>query len=260
MERERLPIIEFESQATKIKTETPTTKTLVFDILDVGFNFYPGQYVMLRVPHPPTGEIPKRAYSIASPPTQKDRLELTIKRTLQGRASVVLTQEVKVGDRFKIKGPFKNREEEGYLQNLLGSGNDCPIPPVTLECMLEFEKEEEKEKVLALMRRFSSATRYAYKRLLEGVPDKEIEKRVAEKHKLNARYVKGRAKSLQKSWQVLSVALAVLRATACLEWCRDHSPLKRVLISGDEVAGGVSPSLPGQGTAAQNRCSFIHLG
>jgi predicted transposase len=56
--------------------------------------------------------------------------------------------------------------------------------------MLEFEKEEEKEKVLALMRRFSSATRYAYKRLLEGIADKEIEKRVAEKHKLNARYVK----------------------------------------------------------------------
>jgi len=61
---------------------------------------------------------------------------------------------------------------------------------ITLECMLEFEKEEEKEKLLALMRRFSSATRYAYKRLLEGVAEKDIEKRVAEKHKLNARYVK----------------------------------------------------------------------
>ena len=61
---------------------------------------------------------------------------------------------------------------------------------ITLEFTLEFEKEEEKEKVLALMRRFSSATRYAYKRLLEGVAEKEIEKRVAEKHKLNARYVK----------------------------------------------------------------------
>jgi IS605 OrfB family transposase len=74
--------------------------------------------------------------------------------------------------------------------------------------------------------------------------------------------VRGRAKSLQKSWQVLSVALAVLRATTCLEWCRDHSPLKRVLISGGwaRVAGGVSPSLPGQGTAAQNMCSFIHFG
>jgi predicted transposase len=104
------------------------------------------------------------------------------------------------------------------------------------------------------MRRFSSATRYAYKRLLEGVPDKEIEKRVAEKHKLNARYVKDRAKSLQKSWRVLSVALAF----SCLEWCGDHSPLKRVLISGDKVAGKGSPSLLGQGTVAQNRCSFIH--
>jgi IS605 OrfB family transposase len=77
----------------------------------------------------------------------------------------------------------------------IASGKNCSEEKthklyITLECMLEFEKEEEKEKVLALMRRFSSATRYAYKRLLEGVAEKEIEKRVAEKHKLNARYVK----------------------------------------------------------------------
>ncbi|MFZ8860373.1 MAG: IS200/IS605 family accessory protein TnpB-related protein [Thermocrinis sp.] len=73
--------------------------------------------------------------------------------------------------------------------------------------------------------------------------------------------MRGRAKSLQKSWRVLSVALAVLLAATCLEWCPDHSPLKRVLISGDwvRVAGKGSPSLPGQGTAASN-CSFIHFG
>ena len=70
--------------------------------------------------------------------------------------------------------------------------------------------------------------------------------------------MRGRAKSLQKSWQVLSVALAALRATTCLEWCRDHSPLKRVLISGDwvKVVGKGSPSIPGQGTAASN-CGFV---
>jgi len=61
---------------------------------------------------------------------------------------------------------------------------------ITLECMLEFEKDEEKEKVLTLMRRFSSAMRYAYKRLLEGISEKEIEKAIKEKHKLNTRYVK----------------------------------------------------------------------
>jgi IS605 OrfB family transposase len=73
--------------------------------------------------------------------------------------------------------------------------------------------------------------------------------------------MRGKAKSLQKSWRVLSVALVALLATTCLEWCRDHSPLKRVLISGDwaKVAGGVSPSLPGQGTTA-SPCSFIHFG
>jgi hypothetical protein len=66
----------------------------------------------------------------------------------------------------------------------------------------------------------------------------------------------------QKSWQVLSVALAVLPATTCPEWCRDHSPLKRVLISGGcvRVAGKGSPSLPGQGTAASNSGRYINLG
>jgi transposase, IS605 OrfB family, central region len=73
--------------------------------------------------------------------------------------------------------------------------------------------------------------------------------------------MRGRAKSLQKSWRVLSVALAVLLAATCLEWCRDHSPLKRVLISGDwaRVADKGSPSLPGQGTAA-SPCSSIQFG
>jgi IS605 OrfB family transposase len=71
--------------------------------------------------------------------------------------------------------------------------------------------------------------------------------------------VRGSTQVGQKSWRVLSVALAVLFATTCLEWCRDHSPLKRVLVSGDwaRVAGKGSPSFPGQGTAAQNMCSFV---
>jgi len=85
---------------------------------------------------------------------------------------------------------------------------------ITLECMLEFEKEEEKERVLALMRRFSSATRYAYKRLLEGIAEKEIEKRVAEKHKLNARYVK----------DAVLIAKQVLKS--CIE--RGQNPKKLV--------------------------------
>ena len=79
MENEKLPVIEFESQVIEIKTETPTTKTLVFDISDIDFNFYPGQYVMLQVPYPPTGEILKEVpnlrdnlYYLCGPPAFVD--------------------------------------------------------------------------------------------------------------------------------------------------------------------------------------------
>jgi hypothetical protein len=70
--------------------------------------------------------------------------------------------------------------------------------------------------------------------------------------------MRGRAKSLQKSWRILSVALAF----SCLEGFRNFSPLKRVILLGDwvGVACRVSPSFLGQGTAAQNMCSFIHFG
>jgi len=43
--------------------------------------------------------------------------------------------------------------------------------------------------------------------------------------------VRGRAQALQKSWQVLSVALAF----SCLESLRDFSPLKRVIFARDWV-------------------------
>jgi hypothetical protein len=43
---------------------------------------------------------------------------------------------------------------------------------ITLECLLEFETNENRDTVLDLMRRFSSAMRYAYKRLLESEKEK----------------------------------------------------------------------------------------
>jgi IS605 OrfB family transposase len=69
--------------------------------------------------------------------------------------------------------------------------------------------------------------------------------------------VRGEGISSQKSWQVLSVALAF----SCLEKSyRDFSPLKRVIVSGDwaGVARRLVPT-PGVGTAVPDGCSFIHF-
>ena len=59
---------------------------------------------------------------------------------------------------------------------------------VTLQCLLEFENKQDEKVVLDLMRRFSSAERYAYKRLLEGHKRKELKKNISRLFNINTRY------------------------------------------------------------------------
>ena len=125
----------------------------------------------------------------------------------------------------------------------------------------ELKKETNEYKKNALKGRIKRLREFLKLLLLYTQDSRKSEPATQQVANREMKPMRGRAKSLRKSWQVLSVALASLRVTTCLEWCRDHSPLKHVLISGDwvKVAGKGSPSLPGQGTAASN-CSFIRLG
>jgi len=59
---------------------------------------------------------------------------------------------------------------------------------VTVECLLAFNKDEDKGQVLALMRKFSSMVRFAYKRLLDGAERKELKKLLSRKYGINTRY------------------------------------------------------------------------
>lgn len=131
IELEKKPLVEFTAPVVEVREETPTTKTLVFDISGIDFDFYPGQYVMLKVPYPPTGEELRRAYSIASSPLQKDRLELTVKRKEGGKASVILTTQVREGDRFFIKGPYgKFFWTEGMSDSIVLIGAGSGVVPL----------------------------------------------------------------------------------------------------------------------------------
>jgi len=148
MELQKKPIREFTAQVVKVVQETPTTKTLVFDLSHTDFDFYPGQYVMLNVPY--EGELLKRAYSIASPPTRKGLLELTVKRTPNGRASVVLTEQTKEGDTFLIKGPYGKFvwvPQMGTDIVLMGAGSGI----VPLMCILRYIRDAHLEHVRAVL-------------------------------------------------------------------------------------------------------------
>jgi len=59
---------------------------------------------------------------------------------------------------------------------------------ITLQCLLEFSSNQDREVLLDLMRRFSAAERYAYKRLLEGHKRKELKKNISRLFDINTRY------------------------------------------------------------------------
>jgi IS605 OrfB family transposase len=83
-------------------------------------------------------------------------------------------------------------------------------------------------------------TLQSYLQSLQGLQSGKSEPVTQHPVNLWKEQVRGRDMSLQRSWRVLSVALAF----SCLEGFRDFSPLKRVIFSGDwaGVASRVSPS------------------
>jgi len=120
---------------------------------------------------------------------------------------------------------------------------------------IETEKNEyKKNKLRSDLRRLKGELRLLLRSLLDsGESESAAQQTVNRKMER----VRGRVQALQKSWQVLSVALAL----SCLESLRDLSPLKRVILVRDWVGAAkrASPSLPGQGTSVLNMYSFAQF-
>jgi len=77
---------------------------------------------------------------------------------------------------------------------------------LTLQCQLRFECQKDQEAVFQLMRRFSSAMRFAYRRLLEGRKDRDIIRSLYPLFGLNYLYAHGaltQAKAIMSSLKEL---------------------------------------------------------
>ncbi|NBW75817.1 MAG: flavodoxin [Sphingomonadaceae bacterium] len=95
-------------KVVQIVRETPTVQT--FRLADPGadrlpFDFLPGQFLQVEVT-PQAGKAVRRSYTIASSPTQRAYVELTVKREEQGAVSKFLHDQLKPGDLLKVTGPF----------------------------------------------------------------------------------------------------------------------------------------------------------
>ena len=94
------------AEISKVMQETPTVKTLRLK-LSKPMTFKPGQFIMIHETVTTNGkkEAVKRAYSIASPPSQKNWIEITFNIIPDGKLSPLLFKKKK-GEKLTISGPF----------------------------------------------------------------------------------------------------------------------------------------------------------
>ncbi len=89
----------------------------------IPFTFLPGQFLTLHIV--PRGIPTKRSYTIASTPSWRDRIEITVKREEHGLVSRWLHDELRIGDEVEIEAPngtfcFTGKETESVV--LIGGG------------------------------------------------------------------------------------------------------------------------------------------
>ena len=90
---------------------------------EIPFAYLPGQFLTLHIT--PAGIPTKRSYTIASTPTWRDRVEITVKRENRGLVSRWLHDELKVGEEVCIEAPngtfiFTGEQAENVV--LIGGG------------------------------------------------------------------------------------------------------------------------------------------
>lgn len=94
-----------EMTVTAIINETIDTKTirLAADI-PLLFHYQPGQFVTLHLNI--NGQDVNRSYSLASSPSRPFCIEITVKKTPGGLVSNWLHNQLRLGDRLRVKGPM----------------------------------------------------------------------------------------------------------------------------------------------------------
>jgi len=125
-----LPVADFAGTVSRIEDLTPTIKGVWVE-LDAPITFQAGQYVNLHIP----GEGNTRAFSIASAPAQKGEIELNIRRVPGGMGTGWVHEQLRVGERVKVSGPYgrfflresaHRASDLGYLFLAGGSGLSSP--------------------------------------------------------------------------------------------------------------------------------------
>lgn len=129
------PVDDYQGEVVAIESVTPTVKRVMIE-LDRPMVFQAGQYVNLQLP-----KIDKpRAFSLANAPSDGQRVELHIRLVPGGEATTYVHEQLAVGDRLELTGPYgrffvRGSDAGGAL--FLAGGTGLSSPKSMIADMLE---------------------------------------------------------------------------------------------------------------------------
>ncbi len=140
-----MAIKEYLAKIVDIKEQAPSVR--LFDLeLNEEMEFVAGQFINLIFQH--NGEVFMKPYSIASKPSIKNKLQLSIKLVDTGKATPHLWQK-QIGDEVSVKGPFGLfRCSSANKDKLVFIGTGTGIAPLRSMIFEQLELGTQKELIL----------------------------------------------------------------------------------------------------------------
>lgn len=129
---------QFNARVDEIVDLTHDIKQVTLKLIEPAeINFTPGQFIQLQIPeYELTSEPIYRAYSISSPASASDRVELEIRYVPEGIATTYVHQYLKEGDEIIFNGPYGDfylRDTERDIFFIAGGSGMAPIKSILLD-------------------------------------------------------------------------------------------------------------------------------
>ncbi|MCA1998113.1 MAG: 2Fe-2S iron-sulfur cluster binding domain-containing protein, partial [Armatimonadetes bacterium] len=137
----RIPVRDFTGTVVRLDDLTHDVKGVFIELPGEGIDFQAGQYVNLTVP----GVEGARAFSLANPPSQRNLVELHVRRVPGGKATGYIHDQLKVGDTLTLAGPYGRffvRKSAGEPMIFLAGGTGLSSPKSMILDLLEEGRTE----------------------------------------------------------------------------------------------------------------------
>jgi len=144
-----MPVETFTAQVESIENLTHDVRQLDLRLIEPKtIAFKPGQFISFEMPHPQTGRLVTRAYSIASQPSRLDVVTLLFNQVPGGPGSGFLFH-LRVGEKTHFKGPaghFYLRNDPG--RDLLFIASGTGIAPIRSMLLANAERPDSRPATL----------------------------------------------------------------------------------------------------------------